>query len=134
MGIITAAGILAEIGDIQRFGRIKGPVKLAGVNPSEKQSAGFRGKSVMTKKGQALLPPNKEHSAVGLVLNNKAFCDYYYSLRRHEVRPLGRMNAIGALMNKLARVVYAILKKGEPFNAEKVFPINQQKEVVLQTT
>ena len=133
IGIITAAGILAEIGDMQRFGRIKGPVKLAGINPTEKQSGDFRGRSVMTKKGQALLRSALYSAAVGLVLNNKAFREYYYSLRKREVRPLNRMKAIGAVMNKLTRVVYAILKKGEPFNAEMVYPINQQKEVVLQT-
>ena len=71
------------------------------------------------------------HYLTETVLNNKAFREYYYSLRKHEVRPLGRMKAIGAVMNKLTRVVYAILKKSEPFNAEMVYPINQQKEVVL---
>lgn len=132
IGIITAAGILAEIGDIQRFGRIKGPVKLAGINPTEKQSCEYRGRSVMTKKGQALLRCALYSAAVGLVLNNKAFHEYYYSLRKREVRPLSRMKAIGAVMNKLLRVVYAILKKREPFDEAKVFPKSEQKEVVLQ--
>lgn len=133
IGIITAAGILAEIGDMQRFRRIKGPVKLAGINPTEKQSGDFRGRSVMTKKGKALLRSALYSAAVGLISNNQAFREYYYSLRKREVRPLTRMKAIGAVMNKLTRVVYAILKKGEPFNAEMVYSTNQQKEVVLQT-
>jgi len=132
IGIISAAAILAEIGDMQKFGRIKGPVKLAGINPSEKQSGDFRGKSVMTKKGRALLRSALYLAAVGLISNNKAFRDYYYSLRKREVRPLSKMKAIGAVMNKLIRVVYALLKKGEPFNEEMVYQAKEPKEVVLQ--
>lgn len=54
IGIISAAGILAETGDIHHFSRVKAPVKLAGINPTENQSGDFRGKSVMTKKRRAL--------------------------------------------------------------------------------
>lgn len=130
IGIISAAGILAEIGDIQRFGRIKGPAKLAGINPSEKQSGAFRGKSVMTKKGSTFLRTALYWAALGLISHNKAFREYYHSLRKRQVRPLSGMKAIGAVMNKLVRVVYAMLKKATPFNEQMVYATRQ--DVILQ--
>lgn len=132
MGSITAAGILAELGDMQRFGRIKGPIKLAGINPSEKQSGEFRGKSVMTKKGKTFLRTALYLAVLALISHNRAFQEYYQSLRNRQVRPLSGMKAIGAVMNKLLRVVYAILKKGTPFNEHLIYPLSQ--EVVIQQT
>ena len=129
IGSITAAGILAEIGDMQRFGRIKGPIKLAGINPSEKQSGEFRGKSVMTKKGKTLLRTALYSAALTLISHNRAFQEYYRSLRNRQLRPLSGMKAIGAVMNKLLRVVYAILKKGTPFNEHLVYPVKQEEVI-----
>lgn len=132
IGLIFAAGILAEIGDINNFSRIKGPVKLAGINPSENQSSDFRGRSVMTKKGRATFRTAVYLAAVGLVRSNKAFRAYYQGLRNREIRPLSKMKAIGAVMNKLVRVVYALLKKGELFDPRMICVEGQPKEVVLQ--
>lgn len=132
IGLILAAGILAEIGDIDSFGGIKGPVKLAGINPSENQSSDFRGRSVMTKKGRATLRTAIYLAAVRLIRSNKAFRAYYQSLCNRELRPLSKMKAIGAVMNKLVRVVYALLKKGELFDPDMVYAGGQPKEVVLQ--
>ena len=129
IGSITAAGILAELGDMQRFGRIKGPVKLAGINPSEKQSGEFRGKSVMTKKGKTLLRTTLYSAALTLISHNRAFQEYYRGLRNRQLRPLSGMKAIGAVMNKLLRVVYAILKKGTPFNEHLVYPVKQEEVI-----
>jgi transposase len=131
IGIISTAGILAEIGDMQRFSRIKQPVKLAGINPSEKQSGDFRGKSVMTKKVNTLLRTALYSAALGLISHNRAFGEYYHSLRKRQIRPLSGMQAIGAVMNKLLRVVYAILKKASPYNEEMIYP-TEQKEVLQQ--
>jgi transposase len=56
VGLVTAAGILAEIGDISRYQNVKALTKLAGINPSQNDSGAHRGTHTsMTKKGRARL-------------------------------------------------------------------------------
>lgn len=70
-------------------------------------------------------------AAIGLIRNNDAFPLDYEGLRNREGKPLRKMKAMGAVMNKLLRVVYALLKKGESFDPSMVCG-KPLKEVALR--
>ena len=55
VGIITAAGFIAEVGDIKRFTHPSQIQKLAGLNLIENSSGKHKGKTSISKRGRARL-------------------------------------------------------------------------------
>lgn len=51
VGLITAAGFIAEVGDISRFEHPRQIQKLAGLNLKENSSGKHKGKSSISKRG-----------------------------------------------------------------------------------
>ena len=119
IGLITGAGILAEIGDISAYQNVKALTKLAGINPSQNDSGVRRGTHTpMTKKGRARLRRLVYQATLCCIANNSAFRADYQRLRHRKHNPLPKMKAVGAMMNKLLRVIYALLKERRPFEEE----------------
>ena len=119
IGPITGAGILAEIGDISTYQSVKSLPKLGGINPSQNDSGGHRGTHTpMTKKGRARLRRVVYQAALSCISHNRVFQADYRRLREPKRNPLPRMKAVGAMMNKLLRVVYALLKERRAFEEE----------------
>lgn len=113
IGPITGAGILAEIGDISTYQSVKSLTKLGGINPSQNDSGSHRGTHTpMTKKGRARLRRVVFQAALCCIAHNPAFQAHYRRLRERKRNPLPKMKAVGAIMNKLLRVVYALLSHG----------------------
>lgn len=123
IGPVTGAGILAEIGDISTYQNGKSLTKLAGVNPSQNDSASRRGTyTPMTKKGRARLRKVVYQAALCCIATNPVFQAAYRRLRERKHNPLPKMKAVGAMMNKLLRVVYALLKQRRIFQEEYQWP------------
>jgi transposase len=119
LGPVNAAGILAHIGDIRQYSGVKQLTKLAGLVPMEDRSAERRAaRTPMSKKGRRGLRGVLWRAVVGLVRHNALFAAYVKRLctRQAHAHPLHRREAWGAAMNKLLRIVYALLSKGEPFD------------------
>lgn len=122
LGAVNAAGILAHVGDIHQYSSVKQLTKLAGVHPVENSSADHRSsRTPMSKKGRRGLRAVLWRAVVGLVRHNEAFAQYVERLctRSAHDHPLLKREALGAAMNKLLRVVYALLHKGEGFDPQK---------------
>jgi transposase len=120
LGVINAAGVLAEIGDIQRFSGVKQLTKLAGIQPIEDSSAERRaGHTPMSKKGRSGLRKIAFRAVIGLLRHNQVFQQYVARLHTRTTHPLTKRQAIGAAMNKLLRVVYTLLKRQEVFDPQK---------------
>jgi len=119
IGPITGAGILAEIGDISTYQSVKSLPKLGGINPSQNDSGVHRGTHTpMTKKGRARLRRVVYQAALCCIAHNPVFQADYRRLRERKRNPLPKMKAVGAMMNKLLRVVYALLKERRTFEEE----------------
>ncbi len=119
IGLTTGAGILAEIGDISTYQSAKSLPKLGGINPSHNDSGVHRGTHTpMTKKGRARLRRVVYQAALCCIAHNPVFQADYRRLRERKRNPLPRMKAVGAIMNKLLRVVYALLKERRVFEEE----------------
>ncbi|SFC47860.1 Transposase [Alkalibacterium subtropicum] len=113
IGPINGATILGEIGDINKFSSPAKLVAFAGIDASVSQSGEFEGThNVMSKRGSPYL--RKALFSAALVASRhdpvfKAFYEKKISDGKHH------LTALGAVSRKLCYVIYAILKKNEPY-------------------
>lgn len=132
MGIRTASGILAEIGDITRFTNAKAVQKLAGLALVEESSGKHEGKTVISRRGRKRLRYHLYQAALVLVGQNDEFREVYgYYLTRDD-NPLRKMQALMAVACKLLRVLYVMVTKGVKYDPGKLLGDirRRQKEAV----
>lgn len=113
----TGAQIVAEIGDVGRFGGGAAIVKYAGLNPGVDESGKFSARGVpITKHGSPYL-----RRALWLAANRARQHDprlrAFYEKKRREGKP--HRVAVTAVARKLCHVVYAVMRDGEPYDPAK---------------
>ena len=114
---ISAACILAEIGDIRRFKNSSSLVAYAGIDPTVRQSGEYCSThNRMSKRGSSHLRHTLFLAASCCVFHNSPFNEYYLKKRSQGKHHLV---AVGAVSRKLTTVVYAILKSGKPYEPVK---------------
>ena len=87
----------------------------------------------MTKKGRARLRRVVFQAALACFAHNPAFQAHYRRLRERKRNPLPKMKAVGAIMNKLFRVVSALLKERRVFQEEHQWQARPLPEVRVAT-
>ena len=117
IGMIAAAAILAEIGDINRFKSSSALVAFAGIDPTVRQSGEFSSThNHMSKRG----PPYLRH-AIFLAATTCSFhnspLNAYYKKKREQGKH--HLTATGAVARKLTTVIYAVLRDGKPYEPKK---------------
>lgn len=117
LGIVSAALILAEIGDPRHFTRVGQLIKLAGTQPTP-NSSGKKSKSLtpMSGKGRPGLRTLAYFACLRLIQLDPGFARRYHHLQTRSKNPLNKMQAIGVLMNKLLRILWALMKKQTFYN------------------
>jgi transposase len=111
IGILTAATILAEIGDPSHYRNGRQLVKLAGIQPVPNKSGNkSHSRTPMSHKGRPRLRTAVFFAVMRLVHRDEAFAHVYYCLQHREEDPLTKMEALGALMNKLLRVLWSLMR------------------------
>jgi len=119
LGVVNAALILAELGNPQRYTSGRQWVKLAGSQPTPNSSGQqTASRTPMSKKGRARLRTWLFYACLRLVQTNPAFHRWYRRLCNREHHPLPPMQALGALMNKLLRILWALLKGQVAFDPD----------------
>ena len=116
IGDMTAAIIISEIGDINRFNNPGQILAFAGLDPSVKQSGTFNESSTrMSKRGSSILRYALILAANNVQLNTKTFNDYYNTKRLQ-----GKLhyNALGHCAGKLIRNIFYMLKHNVKFNLD----------------
>jgi transposase len=116
---LTAATILGEIGDINRFPTTKQLVAFAGLDPSVFQSGKFKSsKNKISKRGSSYLRKALYQAAVAGIskrssgILNPILYDYY-SKKLSEGKPF--KVAIVATSSKLLRMIYGIWTSQQSF-------------------
>ena len=120
IGDTLASIILGEIGDITRFNNSKQLVAFCGVDPSVKQSGNFIGsKNKISKRGSPFLRRALYLAATTAIrkdtkgrLVNPVIYEYYHEKVLYKPKKL----ALGAVMNKLVRIIYSVLKNMQSFH------------------
>jgi transposase len=120
IGMLTAAIIVSEIGDISRFRDPRQILKMAGLNLRENSSGKHKGKTTIAKRGRRRLREGLFNGMIPMLANNVEFRQLHQRNLTREKNPLNKMQSIIALCGKLIRVLYAILTKGCEYNATKM--------------
>jgi transposase len=117
VGSIIALVILAEAGDLRRFAHHRQFLKFCGLDLAKSQSGAFRSREVLSKRGNARLRAALWMAAMSAArMRENAFRDKYqrYIARAPEDPDLKR-KARTAVTAKMARVIYALVKHGQPY-------------------
>ena len=117
IGIITAAGILAEIESIDKFDNPGQLCAFAGIEPSENQSGTHDGGGKMVKHGSPHLRNYLMQTAEKMLIHNPVLYEYYLKKRdegkHHNV-------ALSHVARRLTRIIFYLEKNDTDFNIEKM--------------
>jgi transposase len=117
LGVITAAIILSEIGDPSHYTNARQLIKLAGTQPVPNTSGRkTRSQTPMSHKGRPRLRTTLFFAVMRLVRLDEAFARQYQHLQGREKSPLTKMQALGVLMNKLLRILWALMRNCTFYN------------------
>jgi transposase len=123
LGVITAATILAEIGDPSHYRNGRQLIKLAGTQPVPNTSGRrSRSRTPMSHKGRPRLRTAVFFAVMRLVRLDEAFAREYWRFQRREKNPLNKMEALGALMNKLLRILWTLMRYQRFYDPALVSP------------
>lgn len=123
IGEQTAALVLAEIGSIELFDSARQLAAFAGLTPREKLSGtSVNGKTRLCKIGNPRLRKALYFPALAAI--RYAPVIQLFRARLLE-RGKNKMQVVGAVMHKLIRVIYGVLKSQTPFDPEKLSPAGQ---------
>jgi transposase len=110
---IGAAGLLAELGSFRSYRSAKQMIKMAGSNPTESESGGKRSPHTpMSKRGRPILRYCAWTSVIPMLRLNDDFREWAKRMRERPVHanPLNGKEVIGAALNKLLRLAFALAK------------------------
>jgi transposase len=118
-GFLSAAALMAEIGDFSVFQKPKQLFAYFGIDPEVKQSGNFQGTQVkMSKRGSGLARRIVYLMAVQGVSKrrdgtpkNPVLQAYYLEKCRSKAKTV----ALGAVMHKVCNIVFAMLRDNKPF-------------------
>lgn len=117
IGLIAAATILAEIGDIHRFKNASSLVAYAGIDPAVKQSGEFNSThNHMSKRGSPYLRHAIFLAASTCSLHESPLNEYYL---KKKAQGKHHLTAVGAVSNKLTSIIYAVLRDNAPYEPKK---------------
>jgi transposase len=111
IAILSGATILSEIGDPHRFQNARQLVKLAGIQPTPNRS-GKKQRSLtpMSHQGRPRLRAILYLVCLRLIQDDQHFNQLYQHLQTRKSNPLTKLQAVGVLMNKLLRILWALMK------------------------
>lgn len=113
VGIVLAATILSEIGDISRFSSADKLLAYAGLDPTVRQSGEFKSsQNRMSKRGSPYLRRAIWLASTSAVQFDPMFRAYYEKKRSEG---LHYMNVIGHVSRKMTAVIFAVLRDSQPY-------------------
>jgi transposase len=120
VGITTAAGFIAEVGDVSRFTHPSQIQKLAGLNLVENSSGDHKGQTTISRRGRSRLRSILFKVIMPLVAKNNEFklLHEHYTTRREN--PLKKKQSLILLCCKLIRTVYALINKRVAYSPERL--------------
>ena len=120
VGMVTAAVIISEIGDIHRFEDPRQILKMAGLSLKENSSGKHKGKTTISKRGRKRLREGLFRVMIPILANNEEFKAMHQRNLTRANNPLKKLQSIVALCGKLVRIIYALLTKGCKYDAGKL--------------
>ncbi len=112
------ARLIGRIGPLEDYGDARDLIKLAGSNPTQSESAGKnRSHTPMSKKGRSDLRSLLWQAAMSLLRKNDEFRAWARGMesRAAHANPLHKREILGAAMNKLLRLYFALVTKRQMY-------------------
>lgn len=125
LNYIAVAGLLAELGCFKAYRSAKQMIKMAGSNPTEKESAGKKGSHTpMSKQGRPVLRYCAWTSVIPMLRFNADFREWAKQRRERPVHanPLCGREIVGAALNRLFRLAFAMVKNHTYYQVSKPEP------------
>ncbi|MDL2272982.1 IS110 family transposase [Oscillospiraceae bacterium OttesenSCG-928-G22] len=119
VGTVTAAGFIAETGDLSRFDDWKQIRKMAGLNLVEQSSGQHRGKTRISKRGRPALRCIIYIIGDRGMLVSPEMQMYYQYLRHRPVNQLKHQQAVLAVGLKLMRIMFHVVKYKDYYDPAK---------------
>ena len=131
IGLITVAGFIAEVGDINRFEHPKQIQKLAGLNLKENSSGKHKGKTTISKRGRKRLRSILFQCLIPLLATNQEFKEIHKYYTTRENNPLKKRQSMILICCKLIRIFYTLLKKNVAYDPQKMLS-DITREVIIK--
>jgi transposase len=112
IGLVTAAGLIGEIGDFGQFRTVSEILKLAGMDLFEISSGKHKGNRRISKRGRALLRKLLFYAALNTVRKGGAMQQDY---RRYLERGMPGKKALIVIARKLLRIIFALVRDHKAF-------------------
>lgn len=119
IGILTAATILAEVGDFLAFSKPNKLIAFFGIDPSVNQSGEFTGtRNKMSKRGSRLLRRvlfTTSLSNIRTKRNGEKMNPVIHEFYHQKCINKAKKVALSAVMRKLVNIIFAVLRDNKPF-------------------
>jgi transposase len=118
----AVAGLLAELGCFRSYRSAKQMIKMAGSNPTESESAGKKGTHTpMSKQGRPVLRYCAWTSVIPMLRLNPDFRAWAKQRRERpaHANPLNGREVVGAALNRLLRLAFAMVKNQTYYQVSK---------------
>jgi transposase len=118
VGTVTCGVFLGELGNPGYFKEPRQIVKYAGYDPKEHDSGLRTGRKIISKKGRWLLRKYLYFMAMRVVHRSVFFKAYYENKQRGSLHPLKKKEALCAVIIKLIRVIFALMRDRKMFTEQ----------------
>jgi len=128
LNYIAVAGLLAELGCFKSYRSAKQMIKMTGSNPTESESAGKkRSRTPMSKQGRPVLSYCAWTAVIPMLRFNPDFRAWAKQRRERpaHANPLAGREVVGAALNKLLRLAFALVKKQTFYQVPKIELISE---------
>jgi transposase len=118
-GVVSAAGLIGEVGDFSKFRTQSEIIKLTGLDLYEVSSGKRKGEKRITKRGRSLMRKILYFTAIQMIRKNGIMYEYYERLTGRGVE---KIRALVAVMRKLLRIIHAILRDDRDYVGQYCAP------------
>jgi transposase len=120
MGRTTVAKVLAYAGNVRGFDSAKAMAAFIGVTPRQRLSGtSVKGRTMLSRTGHQALRNALYMPGLVARRHNEALRTFGDRLRLNGLAPKA---VIGAVMRKLAHLIYGVIKSGKPFDVTLAMP------------
>ena len=127
IGESILSGIVAEMGDIDRFDDVKEIQKLSGLGLVACSSGKHKGETKISHRGRKRLRYWLFQAAKSVVVHDETFKELHAYYTTRTANPLKKMQSLIVIACKLLRIIYKLLTTGEKYD-----PAKMRSDIVYQ--
>lgn len=117
IGVVTAAGLIGEVGDFRQYSTVREITKLAGFDLYEVSSGRHQGQRHISKRGRAAMRRLLYYAAINTV---KSFGIMHEIYQRMLNRGMPKTKALIAIARKLLGLVFALVRNNTVFSEQHI--------------